>query len=149
MLNNVVEIILKDKCVSVKNHDIIVNCNSLQDAKCCTEVLDTIFNKGEAVVSIDYMDFINKSGTAEYNLELVQNIVPNNCNEYISKISSSDNCKYIICIVGNVTLTDATKTMEKVMGLLDKHNNSIIVYGLIYDEEHREKEFDLYMWKEI
>ncbi|MBQ1192503.1 MAG: hypothetical protein IIX45_00030 [Lachnospiraceae bacterium] len=149
MSDDVVEIIQKGKCVSVKNDDIIVNCNCLQDAKCCAGVLDTIFNKGEVMVSIDYMDFINKSGTTEYALELVQNIASNNCNEYISKIELSDNCKYIICIVGNVTLTDATKTMENVMDLSDKHNNSIVLYGFIYDEEHQENEFDLYMWKEI
>ncbi|MBP3339261.1 MAG: hypothetical protein J6L69_07645 [Lachnospiraceae bacterium] len=149
MLNNVVEIIQMDKRVSVKNNDVIVNCNSLQDAKCCTEVLDTIFNKGEVVVSIDYMDFINKSGTIEYDLELTKNIVLNNYNEYIRKIEVADNCKCIICLVGNINLTDATKTMEKVMELLDKHNNLIILYGLIYDEKHQENEFDLYIWKEV
>ena len=53
MSDNVVEIIQKNERVSVKNDEIIVNCDSLQDAKCCTEVLDTIFNKGEVVVSAD------------------------------------------------------------------------------------------------
>lgn len=149
MYDNVVEIIQKNKRVSVKNDDIIVNCISVQDAKCCTEVLDTIFNKGEVVVSLDYMDFINESGTAEYNFNLIKNMASNNCNEYISEIELVDDCKCIICIVGNVTLADATKTMEKVMELLDKENNSIILYGLIYDEEHQENEFDLYLWKEI
>ena len=59
---NVVSIVKKDKCVSVNNDEIIVNCKSLQDADYCAKILDLILNKGKSVVGLDYMDFINKSG---------------------------------------------------------------------------------------
>lgn len=144
MYNNIINISKKDRLVSVGNDEIIVNCKSSQDAEACEKILNSILNNGESVVSIDYMDFNDVSGTSEYELDLVKNIAIDRCSEYIDTMDLSDSRKCIICIVGNVGIADSTGIAEQIA---EKYSDQTIVFGFIY-EEYQENMFDMYVWKE-
>lgn len=45
------------------------------------------------MVSIDYMDFIDVSGTSEYELDLVKNVAIYRCSEHINTMELSDSRK--------------------------------------------------------
>ena len=141
---NPVNIIKRDKQISIRNDEIMVNCKSIQDADDLAETLDVMLNKGDAVVSIDYMDFLNGSDRIEYSLELYKDIAVDNCSESICKTQLSDNHKCIICIVGNVTLADATGIIEKAMS--DEGCKQAALFGFVYDEIHQENKFDMYIF---
>lgn len=143
-IGNIVSITKNDKCVGVNNDEIIVNCKKIQEKDCCANILDLILNKGASVVGLDYMDFINKSGTAEYNFDLVEDIAIDNFSEDIRKMELSVNAKNIIYIVGNISLSDATNVMEEIISIWEQE----ILLGLIYDGEYPENMFDMYIWKE-
>ena len=125
-----------------RDDEIIINCKHLKDAKRCTAVLDSILNKGEAIVSMDYMDFINKSGVAKYELDLLEGIDLNNYRDCLGKIEIADNRKYIICIVGKVSLADVTDIANIII------NAKEALFTYIYDDKCENK-FDMFLWKEI
>ena len=145
MYNNVINIVKKDRLVSVRNNEIIVNCKSSQDAEACVKILNSLLNDGKSVVSIDYMDFNDASGTSEYELDLVKNVAIDICSEHINTMELSDSRKYIICIVGNVSLADSTGIAEQIA---KKINDQTILFSFIFEEEYQENMFDMYVWRE-
>lgn len=149
MNDNIVNIEKKDMRVSIRNDEIMVNCKRKEDVDDCVTVLDAILNKGESVVSIDYMDFINESGAAKYDFELIKNIDYGNFLDHISKTSFNMKCKYIVCIVGNISFANATDIMKNIIDVSDEGYNQSIVFGFIYDGKQQENGFDMYMWKEV
>lgn len=148
MNDNLVKIIKNDNCVCVRDDEIIVNCKDSWGAEKCEKVLNAILNKGESVISMDYMDFADKSGMIRYDFKVVKDIVIGNHSETISEVDLSDECKYIICIVGNVTLADVTNVMDELLGATDKEKDLVASFGFICDEKYQENVFDMYVWKE-
>ena len=88
---NFVNIATAATCVSVRNGKIVVKCKSSRDAKDCAEILNDILNNGKSVVSMDYMDFMNESGKAKYELYLVKDVQVDECSIYIKEIESTIN----------------------------------------------------------
>lgn len=170
MKDNVVNIVEKDKYISIQNDEIMVKCKSMKELKCCSEMLDAILNEGKALVSIDYMDFIDKPGTTEYDFEMVEGIVLDDSSEYLSKMELCTNSKSIMCIVGNVSFANVSDIMEKLMNIIENHMDSMkkhtevmenhmevkdkahtntVLFTFVYDEKYQEDKFDIYVWKEM
>lgn len=148
MNENLVKIIKNGNCVCVRDDEIVVNCKDPWEAEECEKVLNAILNKGESVISMDYMDFADKSGIINYDFNVVKGIVIGNHREIISKIDLADDCKYIICIVGNITLADVSNIMEELFDTIDKEDEPVASFGFICDEKYQENVFDIYVWKE-
>ena len=144
---NFVNIATAATCVSVRNGKIVVKCKSSRDAKDCAEILNDILNNGKSVVSIDYMDFMNESGKAKYELYLVKDVQVDECSIYIKEIELKSRGKYIICIKGNISIGDSADVLKRIAKESEDKEQTIL-FGLIYSEIYQENVFDMYVLKE-
>lgn len=148
MNENLVRIIKNDNCVHMQDGEIVVNCADSWEARECEKALNTILNKGESVISMDYMDFASKAGEAKYDFKVIMGMVMGNHSETIREVDLSDDCKYIVCVVGNVSLVDVTNVMDELFRAIGKEEELVASFGFICDENYQEKVFDMYIWKE-
>ena len=148
MIDNLVKIFKEDNRVCVRDDEVMVNCRCAKDATDCAMVMNEILNEGESVISMDYLDFKDKSGIIEYDFEVVNGIDICDYSESIARIDLSEYCKYVLCIVGNISLAEVTGVMEDMMGTLDSESTPVVSFGYICDENYQENVFDMYIWKE-